>query len=150
MSYPMKAFAPVNLATAPAGTLATLHGIWVLKTEPDGQGAPQMLLLTGDDAGAVSGAAGEGLCVADNASWEIFLNDFALDRNFESRPAVSFGADGPIIHGHVWRAPFYGKAFTKQGARLDLQNIYYYATSFSIWLVDESGSKVGDAPLLST
>lgn len=151
MSYPVDAFSPVSLRDAAPGTLAYVQRAWVFKLTPNVHGHQQMLYLTGDDAGGICEApSAMALAVKDPNAWAIFIETLELDRDLEARPAVSIGNGGPIIHGHVWQQPSYGKAATKDGQRVDpYEHTYHFVSGFTIWLVDAHGNKISQAPLLT-
>lgn len=149
MNYPLDAFARVDMQEADSGTLAVMHGMWLLKMESDGQGASQMMILSGNDAGSVSNAAGVAFAVSGEYSWGIYFDSFDFDRNHQNRPAVSVGPDGLVIHGHAWRERMFEKQVNKAGIRVPPDHTAAFCRSFSIWLTDRNGKRLGDAPLLS-
>lgn|GEM_PF-3763128 len=150
MNYPMNAFAEIEVGAAEPGSLVWCHSFWALRLAEHPSGERQIMLLSGPDAGSVSGAPHlNGLTVKSPFTWGVFVDELAGNRNNETRPAVSFGPNGPLIHGHVWREPFFPKIVSQSGERMEEVNgAVYTIRPFSIWLVNEAGEQVGDAPLL--
>lgn len=152
MKYPMHAFKTVVVAQAAPGALVRFRDLWAVKVAPvdvDGQAIEQVLLLTGNNAGAVALAPKEpAVTVAAPFNWQIYVDGVAGQRNLEQLPAVRIGEQGPEIYGHAWGDTLEWQAVTKDGQHVDVGGgNHQYILDFSIWLVDDKGNQVGTEAL---
>lgn len=149
MNYPLDAFVTINASDAEPGSLLRFRDMWALKLQRQEDGIrEEMLILHGPNAGKVGQAPNaQGMTISNLYDWQIFVESLDGDPNSETWPAVSIGADEPVIHGHDWNNRLESQAATVSGVRVQVDGVQQYLPNFSVWLIAPDGRKLGDGPL---